>query len=71
VFGQRYINFVAETLGTVFLQGLDKLIAYNIISELRQLYRDYGLLVGGGTVNEAMKKKFAQKNAVQFITELK
>ena len=58
VFGQRYINFISDTLGTVFLQGLDHLIAYNVQSELRQLYRKYGLLIGGGSVSKEMMKKF-------------
>jgi hypothetical protein len=30
-FGLRFINFLHDHVGTVFLQGLDKLIVYNIV----------------------------------------
>lgn len=32
VFGLRYLNFLHEHLGTIFMQGLDKLIVYNIVN---------------------------------------
>lgn len=58
-------------MGTVFLQGLDRLIAYNTQSELRQLYRMYGLLIGGGSVSKEMKKKFEKKEFVNLVTEMR
>jgi hypothetical protein len=30
--GLRFINFLQDTLDTVILQGLDKLIVYNIVN---------------------------------------
>lgn len=71
VFGIRFINFMSDTLGTVFLQGLDRLIAYNIIHELRQMFRSYGLFFGGGGVSEEMRKKFGNKETQTFIQEIK
>jgi len=67
VFGLRYINFLHEHLGTIFLQGLDKLIVYNIVSNLRRLCSNYGLFFGGGNVTVEMKKKFEKKEASNFI----
>ena len=32
IFGLRYVHFLHEHLGTTFLQGLDKLITYTIVS---------------------------------------
>lgn len=45
--GLRFLNFLQETLDTVILQGLDKLIVYNIMSELRSFYYNYGVYMGG------------------------
>lgn len=64
VFGLRYINFLHEHLGTIFLQGLDKLIVYNVVAHLRRLYSNYGLFFGGGNISFDMKKKFEKKEAV-------
>jgi len=36
IFGLRYVHFLHEHLGTTFLQGLDRLIVYNIVSETRK-----------------------------------
>lgn len=62
MFGLRFIYFLHEHLGTSFLQGLDKLITYNIVNELRQFYRDYSLLIGGGSFSEELLKKFKKKD---------
>jgi WASH complex subunit strumpellin len=67
VFGLRYINFLHEHLGTIFLQGLDKLIVYNIVANCRRLFSNYGLFFGGGNVTVEMKKKFEKKDAAMFI----
>ena len=60
-FGLRFINFMHDHLGTVFLQGLDKLIVYNIVSELRIFYKNYGRIFGSGELTDEMKKKFDRK----------
>ena len=52
IFGLRYIYYLQDFLGTSFLQGLDKLVTYSIVSELRKLCRNYGLLIGGGFISE-------------------
>lgn len=49
-FGLRFINFLHENLGTQFLQGLDRLIVYRLVSELRAFYRDYSINIGGGSM---------------------
>ena len=36
IFGLRYVHFLHEHLGTTFLQGLDKLIVYTLMSEIKQ-----------------------------------
>ncbi len=71
VFGLRYINFLHEHLGTIFLQGLDKLIVYNIVFSLRRLYSNYGLFFGGGNISVEMKKKFEKKEASLFIQDIR
>jgi len=37
--------------------GLDKLLVYNIVSELRKFCRHYGLLIGGGGISEEKRAK--------------
>ena len=71
VFGLRYINFLHEHLGTIFLQGLDKLIVYNLVASLRRIFSNYGLFFGGGNITVEMKKKFEKKEALLFIQEIK
>jgi len=63
IFGLRYVHFLHEHLGTTFLQGLDRLIVYTIVSETRKFQRDYGFVVGGGTVSEELKLKGKKHNA--------
>lgn len=57
IFGLRFVHFLHEHLGTTFLQGLDRLIIYNVISQTKQFQRQYGLTVGGGAVSEEHKLK--------------
>jgi len=57
IFGLRYINFVQDYLGSSFLQGLDKLLVYNIVSEIRKFCRHFGLLIGGGGISEEKRAK--------------
>lgn len=71
VFGLRFIHFLHEHLGTSFLQGLDKLITYNIVNELRQFYRDYSLLIGGGKFSPEVLKKFKVKEMQNLQDDLK
>lgn len=58
-------------MGTIFLQGLDKLIVYNLVSNCRRLFSNYGLFFGGGNVTVEMKKKFGKDQANQFIEAIK
>jgi hypothetical protein len=52
-----------DHLGTAFLQGLDKLLVYNIVFQLRSFYKNYGLIIGGGNITPEMKRKFEKKEA--------
>jgi hypothetical protein len=52
-----------EHLGTTFLQGLDRLITYTIVSETKKFQREYGYQIGGGQVSDDLRikaKKFNQ-----------
>lgn len=62
IFGLRYINFLYDYLGPTFLVGLDKLIVYNIVAEIRSLYKEYGLVIGGGSVTQKLKEKARREN---------
>lgn len=62
VFGLRYVHFLHEHLGTTFLQGLDRLIVYTVVSETRRFQRDYGFIIGGGTVSEELRVKGKKQN---------
>ena len=50
IFGLRYVNFLHQHMGTQFLQGLDRLIVYNIISDTKRFQKDFGFIIGGGAV---------------------
>ena len=39
------------------MQGLDRLIVYNIVSETKRFQREYGLTFGGGLVSDEIRKK--------------
>lgn len=52
------------------MQGLDKLIVYNIVSELRKLTRNYGLWIGGGGVSEEKRIMGNKQNKI-LINSLK
>jgi WASH complex subunit strumpellin len=69
VFGLRYVHFLHEHLGTTFLQGLDRLIVYTVVSETRKFQRDYGFIIGGGTVSEELRVKGKKQN-FQLMQEL-
>ncbi len=69
IFGLRYVHYVHDYLGTTFLQGLDKLIVYNIVSELRKFCRNFGLLIGGGGVSEEKRAK-GKKQIAMLHSEL-
>lgn len=51
------MHFLHEHLGTTFLQGMDRLIVYTIVSEVRKFQRDYGFIIGGGTISEELRNK--------------
>ena len=70
IFGLRFIHFLHENLGTSFLQGFDKLLVYNIVSELRHFYRDYGLLIGGGNISKEVQEKFFKKENKILVEKL-
>jgi len=57
---------VQDYLGTTFLQGLDKLIVYNVVSELRKFCRNYGLLVGGGGISEEKRTKGGKQSKMMM-----
>jgi hypothetical protein len=69
--GLRFINFIHDHLGTVVLQGLDKLLVYNIVYELKAFYKKYGLSIGGGRATAEEKKKFQTKEVAQLVREIK
>ena len=69
ILGLRYVHFLHEHLGTTFLQGLDRLIVYTIVSETRKFQRDYGFIIGGGTISEELRLK-GQKWNQQLIQTL-
>ena len=58
MFGLRFINFLHDNLGTQFLQGLDQLIVYRLVSELRTFYRDYSINIGGGSMAPELQKRY-------------
>ena len=58
-----------EHLGTTFLQGLDRLIVYTIVSETRKFQREYGYIIGGGTVSEEKRAK-GKKHNLQLMKDL-
>jgi hypothetical protein len=55
-------------LGTSFLQGFDKLLVYNIVSNIRTFYRDYGLKIGGASVSQDMAKRFKKSKEMDTFT---
>lgn len=60
-----------DNLGTIFLQGLDKLIVYNLVASLRRLSTDFDMFISGGNSPPDMKKQFEKKDAILFIQDLK
>lgn len=70
MFGLRYINFLHEHLGTIFLQGLDKLIVYNIVANCRRLFSNYGHFFNTGMVTFESKKKIEKKDVMQFVSDV-
>jgi len=71
VFGLRYINFLHEHLGTSFLQGLDKLIVFNIVAQLRRMFSNYGHFCNNGLVTFETKKKIEKKEIMQFVADIR
>lgn len=70
IFGLRYVNYVQDYLGTTFLQGLDKLTVYSIVSELNKFCRFYGLQIGGGGISEDKRAK-GNKSNKQILQQIK
>lgn len=62
IFGLRFVHFLHEHLGTTFLQGLDRLIVYSIVSELKKFQRDYGFIIGGGSISEDLRIRGKKQN---------
>jgi WASH complex subunit strumpellin len=71
--GLRFINFLQETLGTTILQGLDKLIVYNIVNQLRRFYFDYGVYMGGVKLskNDMETYNAKLKDMPKFVENMK
>ena len=61
LWGLRFINFLQETLGTTLLQGLDKLIVYNLMKNLRAFYFDYNIYMGQIKLSKADMEQFNPK----------
>jgi WASH complex subunit strumpellin len=61
MWGLRFINFLQETLGTTLLQGLDKLIVYNLMKNLRAFYFDYNIYMGQIKLSKAEMEQFNPK----------
>lgn len=61
LWGIRFINFLQETLDTVILQGLDKLIVYTIQFRLRQFYFEYGTFMGAVKMTKEQAEKYRVK----------
>ena len=70
-FGLRFINFLHENLGTQFLQSLDKLIVYKLVSELRQFYRDYSINIGGGSMPQELQQRYRMPENQNLVNKLK
>lgn len=51
-----------DYLGPTFLVGFDKLIVYNIVAEIRSFYKEYGLVIGGGSITQMLKEKARKEN---------
>lgn len=71
--GLRFINFLQETLGTTILQGLDKLIVYNIVNQLRRFYFDYGVYMGGVKLSKTDMETYNAKlkDMPKFVDNMK
>ena len=61
MWGLRFINFLQETLGTTLLQGLDRLIVYNLMNILRKFYFDYNIYMGQIKLSKAETEAFNPK----------
>ena len=70
-FGLRFINFLHENLGPQFLQALDKLIVYKMISEMRAFYRDYSLNLGGGPMPLELQNRYISPENRNLIALLR
>ena len=70
-FGLRFINFLHENLGTQFLQSLDKLIIYKLVSELRAFYRDYSINIGGGSMPQELQQRYRTPENQNLVNKLK
>ncbi len=70
MFGLRYVNYVQDYLGVTFLQGLDKLMVYSIVSELNKFTRFYGLQIGGGGVSDHKRNQGNKVNKT-LLTQIK
>lgn len=46
-------------------------MVYSIVSELRSLFRDYGLMIGGGSVSKKYKDKFSTQATRLLVDALK
>lgn len=52
------------------MQGLDKLVVYNIVSEIRKFCSNYGIIIGGGFVDDKTRARENKQNKM-LNSELK
>jgi hypothetical protein len=50
VFGLRNVVSLEKDIGVIFLQSLDQMISYRIVTDIKTFIRDYGSMIGAGGV---------------------
>jgi len=52
------------------MQGLDKLIEYRMVSELRTFYRDYSINIGGGSMPQELQERYRLPENQNLVNKL-
>lgn len=52
------------------MQGLDKLIEYRMVSELRTFYRDYSINIGGGSMPRELQQRYRLPENQNLVNKL-
>ncbi len=53
------------------MQGLDQLIVYRLVSELRTFYRDYSINIGGGSMAPELQQRYRSPEFSNLVSKLK